>query len=173
MIGARMGDRVLHVGVGDPGCFAIVSSKVGLTGRSCAVVDNAAAQAILERAAADQGVLVEVALAAAGMWPYEASSFDVIVVDANALLGATALERQDRLANTARVVRPGGRLLAIQRRPRGIAGRLGFESRRSAPGGQALELVRALEQAGFKPVRVLAEREGLSFVEGFRPTSNP
>jgi ubiquinone/menaquinone biosynthesis C-methylase UbiE len=169
MAGVRMGERVLHVGVGDPRVFARVSAKAGLTGRASAVVDSAAAQATLEKAAARQGVLVEVALASGGRWPYDSSSFDVAVVDANALLRSSATDRQDRLVNTVRVVRPGGRILAIQRRPRGIAARLGFEPASGPPGAQTLEVVRALELAGCRPVRVLAEREGLSFVEGFRP----
>jgi ubiquinone/menaquinone biosynthesis C-methylase UbiE len=169
MAGVRMGERVLHVGVGAPRVFALVSSKVGLTGRACAVVDSVVAQTTLERAAARQGVLVEVALVPVGRWPYDSSSFDLAVVDANALLSAPARDRQDRLASTVRVVRPGGRVLAIRRQPRGIAARLGFESTSGAPGVQALELVRALEETGCRPVRVLAEREGLSFVEGFRP----
>jgi ubiquinone/menaquinone biosynthesis C-methylase UbiE len=169
MAGVRMGERVLHVGVGDPRVFALVSSKVGLTGRACATVDSAAAQATLEKAAARQGVLVEIALVSGGRWPYDSSSFDVAVVDANALLRSSATDRQNRLVNTVRVVRPGGRVIAIRRRPRGIAARLGFEPASGPPGAQTLELVRALGQAGCRPVRVLAEREGLSFVEGFRP----
>lgn len=171
MAGVRMGERVVHVGVGDPRVFALVSSKVGLTGRACAVVDSAAAKATLERAAAKQGVFVEVALVPAGRWPYDSSGFDVAVVDANALLSAPVTERQDRLANTVRAVRPGGRVLAIRRRPRGLAARLGFEPASGAPGAEALELVHALEQAGCRPVRVLAQREGLTFVEGFRPNA--
>jgi len=171
IVGVRMGERFLHVGVGAPRVFALVSSKVGLTGRACAVVDSAAAQATLERAAARAGVLVEVALVPGGCWPHDSSSFDVAVVDANNLpIGATG-DGQDRLANTVRVVRPGGRVIAIRRRPRGIVARLGFEAARAAPSAQALELARALEEAGCRPVRVLAEREGLTFVEGFRPNA--
>ncbi|MCX6545362.1 MAG: hypothetical protein NTV05_13255 [Acidobacteria bacterium] len=169
MIGVRMGERILHAGVGDPRVFGLVSSKVGLTGRACAVVDSAAAQATLEKAAARQGVFVEVVLAPGGCWPGDSPPFDLAVVDANALLSAPAAERHSRLSHTVRVVRPGGRVIAILRRPRGIAARLGFEPASGPPGGRTLELVRAFEQAGCRPVRVLAEREGLSFVEGFRP----
>jgi ubiquinone/menaquinone biosynthesis C-methylase UbiE len=171
MAGVRMGERVLYVGVGDPRVFALISSKVGLTGRACAVVDNPRTQATLERAAARQGVLVEVALVLGGCWPHDSSSFDVAVIDANPLPSRATGDSQSRLANAVRVVRPGGRVLAIRRRPRGIAARLGFESASGIPSPRALELVRALEEAGCRPVRVLAEREGLLFVEGFRPGS--
>lgn len=171
MAGVRMGERVLYVGVGDPRVFALVSSQVGLTGRACAIADSAAAQVTLERAAARQGVLVEVALDPGGCWPYDFSCFDVALVDANALPDPPTTDRQNRLVDTVRVVRPGGRILAIRRRPRGIAARLGFESTPGAPGSHAQELVRALEQAGCRSVRVLAQREGLLFVEGFRPNA--
>jgi len=168
MAGVRMGERVLYVGVGVPRVFALISSKVGLTGRACAVVDNASAQAMLERAAAQQGVLVEVALVPGGCWPHDSSSFDVAVVDANPLSATATGDLQSRLSDTVRAVRPGGRVLAIRHRPRGIAMRLGFDFARSTHGAEAHNLVRALESAGCKPVRVLAEREGLTFVEGFR-----
>jgi ubiquinone/menaquinone biosynthesis C-methylase UbiE len=172
MAGVRMGERVLHVGTGDPRLFALVSSKAGLTGRACAIVDSAAAQATLERAAARQGVLVEVALVPPGEnWSYARSSFDVAMVDGNALLSAATMDRQNRLANTFRVVRPGGRVLVVLRRTRRLAARLGFERAGGVPGARALDLVRALEESGCRPVRVLAEREGLSFIEGFRPNA--
>jgi ubiquinone/menaquinone biosynthesis C-methylase UbiE len=170
MAGIRMGERVVYVGVGDPRVFALVASRVGLTGRACAVVEGQADRVRLERAAARQGVLVEVAQVQAGSWPYSQSAFDVAIVDANALARGPVTDQQSRLANTFRVVRPGGRVLAIRRRPRGLASRLGFEpAGGSSPRAEALALVSALEQVGCKPVRVLAEREGLLFVEGFRP----
>jgi ubiquinone/menaquinone biosynthesis C-methylase UbiE len=171
MAGVRLGERVLYVGVGDPRVFAAVASKAGLTGRACGVVDSAAAQAQLERAAAMRGVFVEVAFAPGGSWPYDFSSFDVAVVDANRLPGAPTNDRQNTLVHTVRVVRPGGRVLAVGRHARGLVARLGFEPTSGAPSAQARQLVRALEEAGCKPVRVLAEREGLLFVEGFRPNA--
>ena len=41
--------------------------------------------------------------------------------------------------------------------------------RRAEPGAEAAALLHALEAAGFRPARILAEREGMTFVEGFRP----
>ncbi|MEI6670114.1 MAG: hypothetical protein WCP29_18350 [Acidobacteriota bacterium] len=169
MAGVRMGERIIQVGTGDPRVFALASSKVGLTGHACAIVDTAAAKAALEDAAARQGVLVEVTVESETTWPYDPASFDLAFVDANPLQGAGASARQGRLTNVVRVVRPGGRILAIQRVPRGIAARWGFERRTGTPGLAAQELVRFVEQAGCRPVRVLAEREGMIFVEGFRP----
>ena len=169
MAGVRMGERILHVGVGDPRLFTAMAAKVGLTGRACAVADNAVAVSLLERAAADHGVLVEVENAPTGSWPYEAGSFDLAVLDGNALLSAAADERLVRLSDTLKATRPGGRALVICRKSRGLLARLGFESARHGPSAPARALVDLLQQAGYGPARVLAEREGLVFVEGFRP----
>lgn len=167
MAGVRLGERVLQVGVGDPAVFAAMAGKVGLTGQACAVVDTADAAAILERAAAHAGVLVEVETASPGSWTYAQASFDVALVDANALLSGDEESRQARLRDTLRVVRGGGRAIAVFRARRSLASRLGFESEHG-PSEVARALVAALGHAGFKPVRILAEREGLIFAEGFR-----
>jgi hypothetical protein len=70
-----------------------------------------------------------------------------------------------------RALRLGGRVLVVYAASLGIAARLGFpiSSARSVGRGQALAT--ALQTTGFWPVRVLAEREGMLFVEGFRPGS--
>jgi len=167
MAGVRMGERVIQAGVGNPRVFAKVASLVGLTGRACAVVDTPAGAARLEEAAADQGVLVEVSFTPVVPWNHADGSFDVALLDGNALVAGLPAERDARLIETLRVVRPGGRLLAIFERPRGLAGRLGFEPEHRDPTPEARVLLQALELAGCRPVRVLAEREGLAFVEGF------
>ncbi len=172
MVGVRLGERLLQAGVSNPRVFALLAGKTGLTGRACAVVDTAEAAALLEAAAEREGVLVEVSSAATGNWPYDDASFDVGVVDGNALLNADAPQRLDRLRDMVRAVRPGGRVLAVRSWPIGLAGRLGFARQRTAPSAEADLLVRALGDAGFRPVRLLAEREGLTFVEGFRPAGD-
>jgi SAM-dependent methyltransferase len=168
MVGVRLGERFLQAGVSNPKVFALLAGKTGLTGQACAVIDTAEAGRLLEAAAEREGVLVEVTVAGTGRWPYEDASFDVGVVDGNALLNADAAQRLDRLRDLVRVVRPGGRVLAVRSWPVGLAGRLGFARQRTAPSAEADVLVRALGDAGFRPVRLLAEREGLTFVEGFR-----
>ena len=169
MAGVRLGERLLHVGVGDPRLFAALAAKAGLTGRACAVVDNAGAAAILERAAADYGVFVEVETAPSGGWPFSGGSFDIAILDGNALADAPVTDCQARLSDTLAAIRPGGRALAIYRAPRTLAARLGFEPAHRQPGATAQGLATLLRQAGLAPVRVLAEREGLVFVEAFRP----
>ncbi|HNV03761.1 MAG TPA: methyltransferase domain-containing protein [Vicinamibacterales bacterium] len=172
MAGVRLGERLIQAGVANPRVFAALAGKAGLTGRACAVVDAAEAGARLEAAAAREGVLVEVSVAAHGRWPYEDASFDVGVLDGNALLRAGEGDRLDRLNDMRRVVRPGGRVIAVRSWPAGLALRLGFIAERREPSGEAAALREAMEAAGFRPVRLLAEREGLTFVEGFRPSDD-
>jgi hypothetical protein len=132
-------------------------------------VDTAEAARRLETAAAQEGVLIEVLMGESGTWPLDPSSFDVGILDGNALLAAKAHEREWRLRNMLRAIRPGGRVLAVYSRPLGLAGRLGLPGSEKEGSPQGRQLAGALEMAGFRPVRVLAGREGLTFVEGFRP----
>jgi len=169
MAGVRLGERVLQAGLGNPKLFAKLAGKAGLSGRACAVVDSREATGPLEAAAAAEGVLVEVLVAEGPFWPLEEAAFDVGILDGNALLRGDASERSARLAEVQRVVRPGGRVLAIRTVAIGLAGRLGFSPSHDGPSAEASTLLRALEGAGFRPARILAEREGMTFVEGFRP----
>ena len=163
-----MRERLLQVGKGDPAVFAAAAAKVGLTGQACAVVEAPAAAAALERAAAEEGVLVEVSAAHAGNWPYDEGSFDVALVDGNLVAALDAQSRVALLADVRRVVRGGGRVLVVFRSPRGLASRLGFETQ-AAYRGIAESLTSSMAGAGFHPVRFLAAREGMTFVEAFRP----
>jgi ubiquinone/menaquinone biosynthesis C-methylase UbiE len=171
MAGVKMGERLLNVGSGDPRMFAALAGKVGLTGRACAVAeDNRGAEA-LRAAAARAGVLVEIEVVPFSRLPFEGAAFDVAVIDSTrGLLAALPpVDRASLVGELFRALRGGGRLIAIER-----SGRAGLFSLAGGPpptseyvssGGAP----RALEGAGFRPVRVLAEREGLRFVEGLKP----
>jgi hypothetical protein len=169
MAGVRLGERLLQAGASHPRAFAVLAGKSGLTGRACAVVDAPAAARPLEAAAAEEGVLVEVITAQGGLWPFEEGSFDVGVLDGNALLAARPGERTQRIRDMLRAVRPSGRVLTILAEGGGIAARFGFAITSAATAQRGRELAVALQTAGFRPVRVLAGREGILFVEGFRP----
>jgi SAM-dependent methyltransferase len=169
MAGVKMGEQLLNVGAGDPRMCAAIAGKVGLTGRACAIADSAAGAEALRAAAARAGVLVEIEVAPLSRLPFEDGVFDVAVIDSTrGLIGA--LPRVDRMGLVGelfRVLRAGGRLIAIER-----YGRAGLFS--LAGGSPSSEYTssggapRAFEAAGFRPVRVLAEREGLRFVEGLK-----
>ncbi len=166
MSGVRLGERLLQVGRGDPGLFAAAAAKTGLTGQACAVVNAPADRAALEAAAVREGVLVEVA-EAAGTWPYVGEAFDVALIDGNTLLTLDASVQSVLGAELRRVVRGGGRVLAMHSTHKGWGRLVGLET---TPSGEvASALTHFLERAGFGPVRFLAAREGLTFVEAFRP----
>jgi len=170
MVGSKMGDRLLQVGCPNGGRLAAIASKVGLSGRAVAVVADDASAARARKGAADAGVLVEVETAPPTALPIEDRGIDLAVIDETGGL-LTALnvdERSAALRELARVLRPGGRALIIGA---GAATGLGkLLGKTSGPSFAASSDVdAALQAAGFKSVRTLAEREGLIFIEGIKP----
>ena len=149
MTGVKLGDRLLIVGGGDTRLVAQLALKPGLSGRACAVDDNAAASARAADVALKEGALMESQTAPYASMPYPRDAFDVVVV--NQKLRELAPEKRvPLLAEARRVLRDGGRCVAIEKRVSGV------------------ELEQAFTSAGFRAVRTLAEREGMVFVEGAR-----
>jgi ubiquinone/menaquinone biosynthesis C-methylase UbiE len=165
MAGVKLGQRLLGVGTRDPKLIAQLAAKAGLTGRACVVdadeQDLASAAAAIER----EGALVEPTRAPYGMWPFDEDSFDVAVVP-DLLPALTPDVRVRCVTELLRVLRPGGRLLVIERAPRGgLVGAL-MGSTRGAPAYEgAVELLRRF---GFAAVRQLSETDGVIYVEGVR-----
>lgn len=167
MAGVKLGTRVLQIGVGG-GLIAALAKRAGLTGHACCVVENQAAAESVDKAAAKEGALVEVKVAPPGDVPYESDSFDLAVLK-DVIGEMTPAHRVGTVQQAWRVLRPGGRCLVIERAARGGVGAL--FSRRTFDQhyirhGKAQG---ALEAEGFRPVRVLAERGNLIFVEGLKP----
>lgn len=173
MTGVTLGDRLLHVGCTDPSLLGAVSSKVGLSGRACAVVPNESQAARARRGAEQAGVLLDIETTQLDRFPFEDAAFNLVVVDdQDGLLSSARPElRTAMLQESFRTLTPRGRIIVIERAPRAGLGAL-LRSSGSAPvdphyqasGGATL----ALEAEGFKGVRRLAERNGLSFFEGVR-----
>jgi len=167
MAGVKMGDRLLAVGARDSALIAALAAKTGLSGRACAVDADAervkAAGPAIER----EGSLVEVTRAPWGMLPYDEKSFDVVVVR-DVLMTLPADARSLAAGELLRVLRPGGRAVVIESAPRGGIGalfnKIEMDSTYVSSGGA----VKALSRAGFAATRVLAEHEGLIFVEGVK-----
>lgn len=162
MIGPKMGDRLVQMGAGDGAMLAAAGSKVGLTGRACCVDETDEGLARAQAAADREGVLIETLRAPYTALPYDAGTFDVAIV--NGALGAAAPgSRAAIVAEAARVLRSGGRCLIVDAVPRGGLGGWLRAGVKTDPSYQPAELLRG---AGFRAVRLLAERDGLRFVEG-------
>lgn len=164
MAGVRLGHRLLAVGTRDTKLVAQLATKAGLTGRACVVDDNAERLASGAAAIEKEGALVEATRAPFGMLPFDAESFDVAVI-ADLLPSLTPDGRVSCVVEVYRVLRPGGRVLAIEPGRRG--GIVGFLNRQ--PGGTSYEGAQTvLHTAGFAAVRQLAETDGVIYVEGIK-----
>lgn len=153
MSGIKLGDRLLVLGGTDTALAAALSAKVGLTGRACLVVEGEDERQRAAAAVEQEGVLVESFAAPFTALPFEPGSFDVAVLR-QTLPSAAADSRRRIVADVRRVVRPGGRVVVID------------DARR---GGNGAESAALLDGAGLRGARILAEREGLVFVEGVNP----
>lgn len=164
MAAVNLGERMLSVGVRDPALTARLAIKAGLTGRACIVHDHqealAAAAAEIER----EGALIEPVEAPYGMWPFDAGSFDVVVI-ADLLTTLTTGVRARCLADVLRVLRPGGRTIVLERARRGGFGAL---LHRDSTDPSYAGAAKALADEGFAAVRQVAEAEGMAYVEGIK-----
>jgi ubiquinone/menaquinone biosynthesis C-methylase UbiE len=130
-----------------------------------AVADEASA-ARARAGAADAGGLLDLHVTSLGALPFDAASFDAVVVhNVGGLLASIGGTASMALAECRRVLRDGGRIVVIERgTPTGMSAWFGG-NKTPAPSGVTEA---ALGAAGFKPVRALADREGLQFVEGLK-----
>ena len=164
MAGLKLGSRVLQLG-NDGELIAALARVVGISGEACAVTNDPDHAHQVTRTVAAAGVMVDVKTARFGALPYDAEVFDVLVI--GEVIGEMRMnERVVCLQQALRVLRTNGRCLVVERAQRGGLGAL--LSRRTLDrsyrdnGGAA----GALAAEGFRAVRLLAEREGKSYVEG-------
>jgi ubiquinone/menaquinone biosynthesis C-methylase UbiE len=173
MTGVSLGDRLLQVGCTDASLLGAIGSKVGLSGRVCAVVPDAAHAARARRAAEKSGFLLEVETGPLAHFPFEDGTFNLIVVDSQEglLSNMRPEQRVATLREAFRALTRRGRIVVIERAARGGLGALLGSSPSAlvdphyrSSGGAIV----ALEAEGFRAARLLAERDGLSFFEGVR-----
>jgi ubiquinone/menaquinone biosynthesis C-methylase UbiE len=171
MTGVKMGDRLVQVGCANGGRLGAIAAKVGLSGRAVVVAPDAASSERAEKGAADAGVLVEVEVSPPTRLPIESDAFDLAIVDDTSGLfgGLRPEDRVQAIRELVRVLRPGGRVLAIGAEPRGGFGALLTRAQSGPPFVASGDAVLALEADGFRAVRTLAARDGLVFVEGIKP----
>ena len=139
----------------------------------CAAVPNDAHAARARRAAENSGFLLELETGDLGTFPFEDGAFNVIVVDNQEGL-ISSMRPEQRVATlheALRTLAPRGRIVVIERGERGGLGALFGSS-----GGAQVDAhykssggaITALKAEGFRAVRLLAERDGVSFFEGVR-----
>ncbi len=152
MTGVRMGERYLQVFCSDAALTRGLATKIGLSGvAALAAFDDAQARQA-RKAAQKAGVLLDLQVTSATRLPWDDSAFDMVVVD-NTGGDFGRLHDTDQatsLQQCRRVLRQGGRLEFIERS--------------TEPAGAEAKL----SAARFKPVRVLAERDGFRFVEALK-----
>jgi hypothetical protein len=169
MTGVRMGERFLQIGCDDQALLGGLAAKVGLSG-ACAVAafdEESAARA--RKVGARVGALIDVRVGEPGGVSFDAATMDMVVIDdtRGTFARLPATDRQATLAATRRVLRTGGRVEVVERVA--VTGFLGGAVTR--PDGYSVESL--LAAAGFKPVRLLAEKEGVRFVEGLNSVDGP
>ena len=170
MSAVRMGERVLQIGVDDAAVASAIAAKVGLSGNAAIAVADDRDAARAHDAAANAGVLVDVKVTPLTPLPFDNEAFDLVIVHSMRGL-LSSLDANARLAAMRewhRVIRHGGRAMTIE--PGAVSGIKSLMHQRRTheayEGGGGV--VGALESAGFRPVRLLADREGYKFAEGIK-----
>ena len=155
MTGVRMGERFLQIGCSDKALLSGLASKVGLSGTAMVATFDEDEENRVDGVSGKIGALIERQPIGSGVLPFESDLFDMVVVDDTGGRFAALAEhrRLELLREARRVVRRGGRIDIVE----------GAGTRAAQ-----YDALRDLETAGFKPARLLAEREGFRFLEGLR-----
>ena len=167
MSGVRTGERVLQIGIDDAAVARAIAARPGINGRAAFMAADDRGAALARKVAEDAMTLADVAMAFAPPVPFEDAAFDLVVLHARTgAFGALDADALLALVRDAqRTLRPGGRLVVLgQGTPVGLKAML----RSSAPPTR-MDAEGMLQRAGYRPVRVLADREGYLFTEGLRP----
>jgi SAM-dependent methyltransferase len=158
MTGVRMGERFLQIGCGDRALLSGLAAKVGLSGTAAVAAANSRQAALAESIGRKVGALVDVRNIDTGReWPFDSAAFDMVVVDNTDDSFHGYASPGAILQNGLDSLRPGGRIEVV--------------SPMKSEHANA-DFVQLLTDAGFRPVRVLAEINGLRFVEGLKPASS-
>jgi SAM-dependent methyltransferase len=161
MVGVKLGERLVQIGLAEPLLFVANARKVGISGHACGVDEDAGLVSQAGRTAEQEGVLVETATAPdLPRLTLDGPPFDVAVI---AAMGSEAApERFARAAAAAaNVLRPGGRAVVISDAPRG-----------GETGAAGDRFVAALAERGFRGAHILAARDNQMFVEAMKPRTS-
>ena len=172
MSGVRSGERILQVDLDDPAVAAGIAAKTGISGEAVLVVADNDAAVMANRAAKRIDEVLTVRVVPFTELPFDAGAFDAVVVhNVSGRFSGAPRERRDRiLGEIQRVLRSGGRLVVLDAgTTTGLPALLGRAPRPDAEYAGAGGALTLLETAGFRPVRLLADRDGYRFTEGLRP----
>lgn len=164
-----MGERLLQIGVDDPALAGALATKVGLSGHAAIATSDTASADRARAGAASAGGLVDVHVTSLQQLPFTQGEFDAVVIHSRSglLPSLGEAERLQVLRECRRVLRPGGRVVVIESGERtGFAAVLTRGPQSDPAYDAAGGTTAALEAAGFRPVRLLADREGFRFIEG-------
>lgn len=155
MTGVRMGERFLQIGCHDRTLLAGLAAKAGLSGTAAVAAFDEQQAKRAGGVGAKIGALIETHRVEGLALPFDSHQFDMVVVDDTGGDFAKIADeaRLAYLREALRTVRQGGRVELI-------------EGTHARP--QGYDAIGDLESAGFKPVRLLAERDGYRFIEGLR-----
>ncbi len=167
MTGVRMGERFLQIGCSDRALLSGLAAKVGLSGAAAVATFDEASARRASGIGAKIGALIEVRPVEGRALPFDSDHFDMIVIDDTSGSFAAIDEpaRLDYLRDACRIVRQGGRIEVVE----GLGG--GGMRHGAVRRPRGYDLLRDLTAAGFKPSRLLAEKDGFRFLEGLRPNS--
>ena len=171
MSGIRLGERLLQIGLDDAKLMAAMAVKIGLSGTTAVVAADEAEAARARGAASNAGALVDVRVARYDAMPFEADAFDVVIVNSRRGL-LRDLRASGHVAaalhEARRVLRHGGRVITIEAGPKSGLGGVLTPYKPDPDYEAAGGAVALLQAAGFRPVRILAERDGFKFTEGLK-----
>jgi ubiquinone/menaquinone biosynthesis C-methylase UbiE len=159
MIGAKSGDRALTIGQPDPQLTAELARITGLNGQTLVANQTPAQQAAIEAAAGAAGTLVEFGDGPAPRVPGDDASTDLVLISAQFAHTDPAI-RTNWLAETFRVLRPGGRVILLDG-----ARQTGLFASKSAPTLQPDMVIEWIMNAGGRAARQLAVADGIAYYE--------
>lgn len=164
MIGARPGHTVVVFGAGDPALAAELALVTGLNGRTVVADSRDQTRASVAAAAEHAGALLDFELLTGGELPIERGTVDLVVLQQH--FGAVGGGGEHGILGEAlRLVRSGGRVVAIE----GERRRARLFGSPPPPGISGDAIVSRFSGAGMIAARVLAESEGVVYVEGRKP----
>jgi SAM-dependent methyltransferase len=166
MTGVRMGERFLQIGCYDRSLLSGLAAKAGLSGAAAVATIEPESAKRAAAVGAKVGALIDVRPIEGPSLPFGSDQFDMVVVDDTSGRFATidAAARLAYLRDALRLVRSGGRIEIVEGLGGGMLG--GTVTR-----PQGYDMLRDLADAGFRPSRLLAEKDGFRFLEGLRPNS--